>query len=884
MTAFYGFVPEQLFPYDQGGAPFCGMAAVDTAVGRPPIKCDDYVARSAGHEDEPWEVVGTNDFLRQYALERGHNLSIIGLDAMDAARRDVLVNYGERNGLPRIVLGYYRGAAVEANHHGVGHYVVMFKDRASEPKAPEVIPPTSLPFSLRSYCKRVLIGVGVGSAVAVCPAVILPLAVKAVVLIGLTTGLSAHPSTEAIVEETYSAESDRDMRSIVNQRDAIVSQDSYSRIRMAKRITFVLTPFNWYVTPPLCRYIPGTEQVYVVSNLRVNHVYHEMVNLAATGRDPLMALPSASMLREVNTDSSRADVSINTLAYLRFMAGRLSVEGVCPSTRGLVAVSVDPMLAFVPAEAIENLVGADRVSDPVGVHSWRRDKTPFKPKMVAVAPIGSCLPVGLISDSSEPGLLNAFVGRAMVCSKQRKRPEAMKFVNFSCEFVRDLVSQTPVDGLVENPVMEEFASHYKGKRSATFIADALSAHERFLGGRMSLKESEKYHKHGFFVKRESNIKKSDGTYYMRNRGIMTMCDRSRMDCINIVRLLHAWNEGPVKAYQVKGLDSVEMEAIIGPICNEAHCVTDMSAFESSINGDIRQIEEAVLLELCRRAGFLHTRKAIRRLLSHVRKLYSRHGIFFLDTRCSGDFWTSFGNGLVNLCLCAYAAHSRGEKLRAIVEGDDGLTPLRCSNPSLVLGVGFKFSCEVFGTQPGDCDFLQCRWVGGFRIMNVARSLKVLWVRTPVMLKRSKLMYLLRCAGASLHHLSPGHPVLFELVNRIGRETSGAQAFKNAHLYLNVYKGEQVISKFPKDIVVNEGMRKYLAEGAIGFPPISLAQQLELERRFREDDEFYLGNLLTDYSCSKELIESQPESRWLNKSKNLMEQVYTLLELSGALKN
>ena len=174
------------------------------------------------------------------------------------------------------------------------------------------------------------------------------------------------------------------------------------------------------------------------------------------------------------------------------------------------------------------------------------------------------------------------------------------------------------------------------------------------------------------------------------------------------------------------------------------------------------------------------------------------------------------------------------------------------NVELTASLGFKLSSELSGTAPGDTDFLQKRYVDGIVMVNIGRSLRVLWVNA-CKYRVGKQKFLLKCACMSLHSLCPNFPILFELINRVGRETSGVSTFKGADKILKTWGNDYKvpdIRTYPKNVdpsMVCSKTRQLVALGAAGFPPISISEQLELERRIREDEVMYLGNLLDDYA-------------------------------------
>jgi len=144
---------------------------------------------------------------------------------------------------------------------------------------------------------------------------------------------------------------------------------------------------------------------------------------------------------------------------------------------------------------------------------------------------------------------------------------------------------------------------------------------------------------------------------------------------------------------------------------------------------------------------------------------------------------------------------------------------------------------------------------------------------------------LRAAAYSLHALSPGHPVLFEVVNRIFRFTSGANEFRNWRSYLNHWHHDLEAPPKQRMVVeVDETMREVVASGAIGFPPISIGLQLELERRLREDRDFYIGNLLNEYGDVMErVVMADNTLELMNDHEPVRDLVYTINHASKVVR-
>jgi hypothetical protein len=223
-----------------------------------------------------------------------------------------------------------------------------------------------------------------------------------------------------------------------------------------------------------------------------------------------------------------------------------------------------------------------------------------------------------------------------------------------------------------------------------------------------------------------------------------------------------------------------------------------------------------------------------------------------------------GNGIINFCIMQFCADTYGltiTKDDLIVEGDDGIIMEGVANPALIGLLGFKFSTSVSGARPGDTDMLRSRWKDGKRYLSIGRILSsIFWVKRSSGLKKSKLLYIQRCMGLSLHYLSPNHPVLSAVVHRIGKLTSGYNAFKGYEKYVNKWGFDVSAIKdmsYPKEFSVDESMRHAVVEGAEGFDPLPLASQLAIEDILLNDSSYELnfGNLLNGFSEVRENVEA-----------------------------
>jgi hypothetical protein len=497
-------------------------------------------------------------------------------------------------------------------------------------------------------------------------------------------------------------------------------------------------------------------------------------------------------------------------------------------------------------------------------------------KVVRNAPIGCAitdkgpLAPGLIPVSDNIGRLVAFCGRSM-----QKDTEAVvqsvldEYVTFAKQFIDKHLISVNCRLEIEPDEVESFVEQNKGKKSAAFIANVV---KKYIDWRDFAVEDNRFTSHSCFVKDEDSYK--SGKVKPRNIGIMS--GPMHVGICPIAYLIHDWQDGTFSQFHTKSMVSeeeareiyketnIKPETMISKVIDATmgkHVVTDYSSYEASFTPKMREVEDYGIIRLCEMNGWWRTRRNYKTFVTETRKLKGKGYEFECVTRLSGDLNTSNGNGTGNVTAMAFAAHKLGNEPIVIAEGDDGVIPADHIDYSVLEKLGLEFSSKVEGVKPGDCDFLSNRWIEGRRYLNVGKCMRVFWVRTDGTLKSSKCKYLLRCSGASLHHLSPGHPILFEIVNRIGRMTAGMSQFKSCDRFIDSWKSEKV-SKYPINITVDEEMRQEVANGSADFPGIPIAVQLVLEERLRDDNsEFYLGTLLNDYVAIQNM---QDSSRSLEK--------------------
>jgi len=520
-------------------------------------------------------------------------------------------------------------------------------------------------------------------------------------------------------------------------------------------------------------------------------------------------------------------------------------------------VKGDPISTINHISKIKFLDEVQDIEDVVCKYNIPMASAPIGVVITDKGPLGP----GQLCKTDDIGIFGAFTLRSMSKPPAVRDEKFNNFVAFSKAQIDDWVDSVDVSGLIEKDPVSAFKDNYKGKRSSKWIK---SVAEKYTEIKSRPLNYFKEKNNSCFVKMENSFKSTDGIDSIKPRLIMTMNMEFLVEFCQFVRLIDRWNDGNFKIHQVKHMTPQEACEKVIAMQRGRHFVTDFTSFESSIDDDILELERYAVRRLCDRANFQNTKRSYDKYAGGPRVLKTKKMDLNIATRNSGDITTSFGNGLVSACIFKYASHMMGETFKFLGEGDDGITDLLDKSKDgktaldIIDELNFQISSEVTGTKPGDTDFLSKRWhESGSLMLNVGKCLNSLWVKDKEHLKFSKKMHILRCMGLSLHHMSPGHPVLFALVLRIGHETRHYKKhFKNweSHLDWSVFVHND--GPYPNEIAVNEELRGPIAEGAIGFPPIPIIIQEQLEKVFLTPGPMYISSILSEYPAVKSYEASQ----------------------------
>jgi len=524
-------------------------------------------------------------------------------------------------------------------------------------------------------------------------------------------------------------------------------------------------------------------------------------------------------------------------------------------------------------------------------------------KQIGCAPLGAVhtdfgtLGPGNITITEHYSLIAAFAGRSMTKLVDDSSKLMREFISFSKAFLNEFIDQTYVDDIEEKNVVDCFREINKKKKTKAQIEAKVREYQDVVNEN-NKGRSCRGNEFSCFVKLEDSTKMVGGQARVRPRLIMTMSSWFTIRICQVMEVLNAWCHGPFSKFQVKGMSVSEFCARVEEMTNGAHMVTDYSAFESSIFGAVKEVENYVVSRLLWRSRLdsvatewlkvnesWERKKGVER--ERNRKLKSRAGIFSIDSRCSGDYHTSVGNGIVNVCLNAFAYFKKMGTIvgfDCIAEGDDGIIDPVKTDVSVVNALNFVFSCDVMGSNCGDTDFLQCRWMEGRCLLNIGRTIKSLfWVISSNMMSAERAKEILRCKALSVHATCPNHPILSAAIQRILFKTKPVRKKTMGELNEN-FQLRFGVSKHLQEIIVDnvkfgpilDSDRALVAEGAIGFPPIPIWLQLELEDRLLNDEIFYIGSLLDEY---EDIKKAKKCSQWKRKSPILEKSA----EMIGVLK-
>lgn len=842
--------------YDCAGSPFCGQTAICVAT-QSPTDLEAFVEMSLTIENGVM-AMGSSDFLSQYALSLGAGLKIYRLKKVGNSADLECIFESPASPAQR----YVHLLLEDDGNNSFGHFQLICMKCSSDPVIQELAfpEPDVLYWPWWVYATGALLWLFVFLTRTGAEAL------AALLLITLLLSLCLSDSFDIVY--TWRAENDHSTVIHTDSFDTLRRQTLYARVVNSRNLCLFVYSVK------LCSWLP---EYFNVSMELCAEGFKRCQDAAGANRDPVRECECLAAIKGINYNLKYENVIRDSYRVVRrvaqhYMKVATSREIFVEHPKTLIMHNKQgdaSMISNIPAVAQAQLIGLGK-----GRGNWVK-KYKLGPRVLnkavavcnlridtAKGPIGC----GFIPKSCSAALLAAFAGRSM-CSPPRDLPLTREFVDFAKEIVSLMVAQCDFSKIRERDCLEAFRSHNIGKKSRAYIDRICQEYTTWKHHRIAGRD---FHNNRCFVKPECSMKanKSRLGYGLRPRLIFMMSNKMLMECVGILDLIEQWNHGPMSRFQIKDVPPEEMIKRVVAVSLGPHCTTDYSAWEASLDPAVREIENSAMVAMCHKAGFNFTLRALREhvLRKPVRELTTPYGKFMCSTRCSGDYWTSFGNGLTNMCLMAFCMHKKFgytstevlSSLKCIAEGDDGLVSSAIPEENLLMKLGFKYSQNISGNHPGDCDFLCSRWIGDKRYLNIGKAFGCIWTKKASKLKKSKQLYLLRCAANSLHYNSPGHPVLSALCTRIWRETRGVSPFKGHLKYLNTYRGHQQYAEaniVGYSISTNESMRAAVAAGAIGFAPLPIWAQLELEHRILHDENIYIGSLLSGYEEISKFVAS-----------------------------
>lgn len=541
--------------------------------------------------------------------------------------------------------------------------------------------------------------------------------------------------------------SNHDRRNIRERRDLIESQDCYAVLVL--RPVFRLFGFNFVEldNPYICM-VFGFEpkEEVIISVNRTNQIFKEIQ--LCNSSELSVALVSMLKANYLNTDDSLPLLYKHTSDYLKYCHNNMKLcesrklRTVAYAAQGALSYIADLNIVGINQFAVcvgsgfakeaggPNLISVEKESINNGFLSCYFDKIVDKTrKAISFAPLFS---IYTWCTQVGPGHVctttPTTLFAAMVGRSMVKIPhECFEFLRFSYTVIDWLISNLDSSGvIIDEDCVQSYRRINRGKRTQKYIESKINAYNDCL---VSKKKHGKFFNNSCFVKLEDSSKVVNGVSRVRPRLIMTMSDYLSIRLSPLIELIDTWNKSLIERYQVKSLDPETFVNRVVGLTSHKHIVTDYSAFESSVSYCFKKAENYMIKRLYDKYQFHEVYKDFKSLSEESRVLHSSIGKFRISSRCSGDYLTSTFNCLINFLINAYSAHKLGLDFRLIdliVEGDDGLTKPEQIDNKVIKSLGFGFSDNTAGSSVGDVDFLRRRWVHEGSLINVGRALKNLF--------------------------------------------------------------------------------------------------------------------------------------------------------------
>lgn len=419
--------------------------------------------------------------------------------------------------------------------------------------------------------------------------------------------------------------------------------------------------------------------------------------------------------------------------------------------------------------------------------------------------------------------------------------------------VSDALRPEQLNPVIDRKLFDELLAH----KPASFRDDIWQMHENAQIGRVD----GDYRRAGAFVKQEDSHK-SDTLRTIKPRAISTQTPEMYVRALPVLLVQHLLYNTPVlRQWMTKGKTKTEVYDMVKAIISQSHVSQDVSGFEKAMTVEMRIVEIELITKLLKVLGLSVSAAFVHRIMKESRHISTKYYSYSVGVRCSGDYWTSLGNGLANICIILtghYVKHGDGRSLddwwleardlKFVTEGDDALIPESVVDRSTTKELMMELSLATSADVPGGADFLKTTFYPVFdstgshcgRLGNTLRWCRSLMFVRGERLRPGKVRFLWRAKALSLLYLAPNHPIITSLCYRIDELTRGARWFRGAEQLSRkwglVWEDLGDIEKaFPrgKDWEVSEALRIALAHSTCPeLPPISVDSQLIMEESFR----------------------------------------------------
>lgn len=362
-----------------------------------------------------------------------------------------------------------------------------------------------------------------------------------------------------------------------------------------------------------------------------------------------------------------------------------------------------------------------------------------------------------------------------------------------------------------------------------------------------------------FVKAEDSAKPG-GT--VKPRAITVMPTEMYIEAFPSLIAQHYIYSCPlIYQWMTKGKTPDEVYDTVRPILDQEHRSQDISGFEKAMTVEMRVVEIELVTRVLTILGMGGSSDYVQQVMTAERKIRTDYYSYSLGVRCSGDFWTSLGNGLANIVIILTGHYVKSgcpkdmdtwwltaRELTFVTEGDDALLPQHIASVDTTMELMMELSLATPSDRIGGADFLKNTFYpifdkSGHHVGKLGNTLR--WCRSLMhvrgeKLRPGKIRFLWRAKALSLLHLAPNHPIINPLCYRIDELTQGVRWFKGAEQLSRKWGmlwstlGD-VTKPFPRgpQYQINTDLRTALANSPCPeLPPVSVDAQLHLEQSFK----------------------------------------------------